>query len=126
MNLIAKKILIVEDDPFVLDMYTTKLKMNNITTIQSDNGKKALEVLEKEVPDLILLDIVMPHMDGFELLSELKQNQKTKNIPVILLSNLGQKDDIEKGLRLGAEDYIVKAKSTPTEVVRKVKSLLKI
>jgi len=79
----------------------------------------------KEIPSIILLDIMMPKMDGFAVLTELKKNETTKNIPVLMLSNLGQQSDIDKGQAMGAKDYIVKASMTPTQIVEKAKSYLK-
>jgi DNA-binding response OmpR family regulator len=119
------KILLVEDDQTLIEMYTLKFSEAGLTLLTAQNGLGGLEIAEKELPEVILLDVMMPKMDGFAVLTELKNNAKTKNIPVLMLSNLGQKTDIEKGQQLGAADYIVKASMTPTQVLDKVKSLLK-
>lgn len=119
------KILLVEDDAFLTDMYTTKFKAEGLIFLTADNGETGLELAIKELPSIILLDIMMPKMDGFAVLTELKNNPKTKKIPVLILSNLGQKSDIEKGEQMGAAGYIVKATMTPMQVVQKVREILK-
>ena len=88
------------------------------------NGEEAITKISEVNPDVVLLDVVMPKMDGFEVLRTIKEKNMISQTPVILLSNLGQKEDIERGLKLGARDYIVKAQFTPSEVVAKVKSFL--
>jgi len=120
----SKKILLVEDDPFLKDIYTTKLKEEGFVTLVADNGKLALDLLKKEDPDLMLLDIVLPEVTGWELLSEIKKNKKFKNLPVIILSNLGQKQEVSKGIKLGAARYLIKAHYTPSEVIKEVKKTL--
>lgn len=122
---IGKKVLLVEDDATLIDMYSLKFKEEGYNLLVADNGEAGLALALKEVPDVILLDIMMPKMDGFAVLAEIKKNANTKNIPVLMLSNLGQTADVEKGEKMGAKDYIVKASMTPTQVVEKVKSYLK-
>ena len=117
-----KKILLVEDDPFLIDIYTTKLREENFKVVVADNGDRALELIEKEKPDLVLLDIVLPNKDGWEILKEIKA--KNNKIKVIILSNLGQKEEVEKGLNLGAEKYLIKSNFTPSEVVEEIKKLI--
>lgn len=119
------KILIVEDDKMLVDMYTMKFESEGYQVAKADNGKTGLDLVRKEKPDIILLDIIMPQMDGFQVLKELKKDASLKNLPVVLLSNLGQTDDVKKGLALGANDYLVKANFTPAQVVDKVKEVLK-
>ena len=118
------KILLIEDDPFLLSMYATKFELEGFEIISADDGEKALKAASKEKPDIILLDVLLPKMDGFEVLKELKKNEETKAVPVILLTNLSQRDDVEKGLALGAVDYLIKAHFMPTEVVEKIKKIL--
>jgi len=118
------KILLIEDDPFLLSMYATKFELEGFEIISADDGEKALKAASKEKPDIILLDVLLPKMDGFEVLKELKKNEETKAVPVILLTNLSQRDDVEKGLALGAVDYLIKAHFMPTEVVEKIKKTL--
>ncbi len=119
-----KKVLIIEDDPYIADMYATKFRMNEYEIKLAKNGVKAFDELQKEKPDIILLDLLMPGMDGYEFLEKIKKEKEFKNIKVIILTNLGQKREIERALKLGANDYIVKAYFTPEEVVRKVEKLL--
>lgn len=116
-----RKILIIEDDGFLLTMYANKFEMEGFSVYTAEEGKKGLKIALKELPDLILLDLVLPSMDGFEVLTELKKNEKAKKIPVILLTNLSQREEIDKGLKLGADDYLIKAHFMPSEVVEKVK-----
>lgn len=122
-----KKIMIVEDDAFVMDIYETKLKVEGYRVMGAINGLDAIKKLEEESesPDLILLDIVMPYMDGLEFLKKIKKEEKFKNIPVILLTNLSQKEEIDEGLGLGANDYLIKSHFTPSEVMEKVSGILK-
>ena len=120
-----KHILLVEDDPFIRDMYSTKLKEIGFFVETAKTGKEAIEKVNKEKPDLILLDIVLPHKDGWRVLKEIKQKQKFKNVQIIMLTNLGQKMEVEKGLKLGAEKYLIKAHYTPQQVAEEVEKLLK-
>ena len=120
-----KIIIIVEDDVFLSDIYQTKFTEAGYECLLAQDGQRCLSLLESGVkPYVILLDIVMPKMDGLELLTFLKSNEKYKGIPVILLSNLGQDTDIKKGLELGALDYMIKAHYTPSEAVKKVEEIL--
>ncbi len=114
-------ILIVDDDKFLLDMYTIKFVENGFSVESASSGPEALQKVDAGfTPDIFLVDIVMPTMDGFELVQHIIQRQKEKRSAIIILSNLGQREDVEKGLSLGADGYIVKASATPTEVVEKV------
>ena len=120
-----KTILLVEDDAFVSDIYQTKLDKEGFNVEMAVNGVEAMKILEKTKPDLILLDIVMPYMDGMEVLKKLKEKEEWKSIPVVLLTNLSEKEKVEEGLGMGANDYLIKSHFTPTEVLDKVKTLLK-
>ncbi len=117
-----KKIMIVEDDAFVMDIYETKLQGEGFDVLGAANGMEGLKKLEEMdvLPDLILLDIIMPYMDGLEFLKKIKSEERFKNIPVILLTNLSQKEEIETGLGLGANDYLIKSHFTPSEVLEKI------
>lgn len=119
-----KKILLVEDDPFIIDIYKTKLESAGFLVEIAVNGQEALEK-SVERPDLILLDIVLPSIDGWEILKTLKEDKKLNLIPVIILSNLGQKSEVEKGLKLGAKKYLIKAHYTPSQIVDEIKNFLK-
>jgi DNA-binding response OmpR family regulator len=118
------KILLVEDDPFLLSMYNTKFELENFKVVTADDGEKGLKLALKEAPDIILLDIMLPKMDGFAVLKALKADEKVKQIPVILLTNLSQKEKVQEGLALGADDYLIKAHFMPSEVVEKIKKLI--
>lgn len=119
-----KKILIAEDDDFLRGMYQSKLEMEGFLVDVAENGKEAFKAMEKNPPNLILLDILMPVMNGFEFLHQLKASKKNKNIPVILLTNLSGKEDLDKGIKLGAKDYLIKAHFTPEEVIKKIKQYI--
>lgn len=120
-----KKIFIVDDDKFLLDMYTFKFKEKGFDVTQAFGSVDALTKLKGGIiPDIMLLDVVMPTMDGFELLGVIKSENLAPNAKVIILSNLGQPTDIEKGRTLGANGYVIKASATPSEVVEKVMTVL--
>lgn len=118
------KVLIIEDDSYISDMYRLKLESEGFDVKVAPDGQKGLEQLMREKPDLVLLDVVMPKMDGFSVLQNIKEDPEVQDVPVVLLTNLGQKDSVEKGIKLGALDYIIKAHFTPFEVVEKVKEIL--
>ncbi len=118
------KVLIVEDEESLAQMYAAKFKHEGFTVAVAPDGASGLEMARKEKPAIILLDIILPQKDGFMVLKELKEDDKTKGIPVIMLTNLGQDEDISRGKKLGADDYLVKASLTPTQLVDKVKAFL--
>lgn len=119
-----KKIMLVEDDVFIRDIYETKLTQENFNVVMAENGIDALKKLEDFFPDMILLDIVMPYMDGMDFLREIKKNDKHKDIPIIMLSNLSEKERVTEAMELGISDYLIKSHFTPSEVVEKINSLL--
>jgi DNA-binding response OmpR family regulator len=121
-----KKILIVEDDMVLQKTLGEFLVSEGFETIVASDGEEAVEVLTKEVPDLILLDIILPKKDGYEVIKEVRANERMNDIPIILLTNLGSVQDVEKALDLGATTYLVKADYTLEEVVTKIKSTLGI
>lgn len=120
----AKKVLIVDDDEFLLDMYAVKFKAAGFELEIAEDGDAAIEKAKKFNPDIILLDIVMPKADGFSVLRTLKKEKIAPNAAIFVLSNLGQKEDTDRGIELGAIDYIVKAHFTPSEVVARVQEVL--
>jgi len=119
-----KKILLIEDDPFIIDIYVTKLKEVGFSVESATDGEDALNKIKQNKPDLVLLDIVLPQVTGFEFLQEIKSISDLKKVPVIVLSNLGQKKEVEKGLKLGAVKYLIKAHYIPSEVVEEIKKVL--
>ncbi len=118
-------IYLVEDDSFISNMYQTKLRNAGYTVDVTVDGEIAWRRLQEDpLPDLVLLDVVLPKKDGFEILEDIRTNKRTKDLAVILLTNLGQKPDVERGIKLGADDYIIKAHYTPSEVMEKIESVL--
>ena len=120
-----KYILLVEDDPFLIDIYGTKFKEVGFEVKVAKDGPSALQFIEERKPDLLILDIVIPHLDGWEILAKVKSQDKFKDLKVLILSNLGQRQEVEKGLKLGAAKYLIKAHYTPTEIVEEAKEMLK-
>ncbi len=119
-----EKILIVEDDKFLRELMSQKLRNENYNVIEAVDGEEGVKKAIEEVPELILLDLILPGIDGFEVLENIKKEEALVPVPVIILSNLGQKEDIEKGLKLGATDYLIKAHFTPGEIIEKVRFIL--
>lgn len=117
--------MLVEDDIFIRDIYETKLRQEHFEVLMLDNGRDALDKIEEFLPDIILLDIVMPHMDGMDFLREFFKDEKRKDIPIIILSNLSDKERVTKALSMGAKDFLIKSHFTPSEVVGKVNMLLR-
>lgn len=117
-------IVLVEDDAFLAGMYVTKLNLEGFDVSLAADGEKGWKMIHEGRPDLVLLDVVLPKLSGLEVLAFMKKNAQTKNIPVIVLTNLGQRDDVTKGLALGANDYLIKAHFMPSEVVEKIKKYL--
>jgi DNA-binding response OmpR family regulator len=117
-------ILIVEDDLFLGEIYQKKFEMEGFKVSMANNGEKAVTDIKKKMPDIVLLDILLPKLDGFSVLEQVKADQTTKEIPIILLTNLGQQDDVQRGLEKGAADYLIKTHFKPSEVVDKVRKVL--
>ena len=122
----AKKILVVEDDKYLTGAYVTKLSKTGFEVKTAGDGDEALRILNDFIPDLILLDLVMPHKDGFATLAEIKANAKWKHIPIIVATNLSLQEDIDRAMKLGAQDYVVKSDMTVDDFVRKIKMVLHI
>ncbi len=120
-----KKILVVEDDIYLSGAYKTKLVKMGFDVRTAGDGFEALDVLKDYKPDLILLDLVMPRKDGFATLEEIKKDDNLKTIPVLVATNLGQKEDVERGMKLGAVDYLVKTDTSIDDFVNKIQSLIK-
>lgn len=118
-------ILIIDDDAFLIDMYALKFTQQGFEVVTAPGTLQAIEMLETGIdPDIVLVDIVMPTMDGFEFLARIKEDKLADRAMKIVLSNLGQQEDIDRGIALGAIGYIVKASATPSEVVTKVEELI--
>lgn len=119
------KILIIEDDKFLRELISRKVFDEKFETEGAVDGEEGLRKIKESKPDLVLLDLILPGIDGFEVLARIKEDMSLASIPVIILSNLGQREDIERGLRLGAVDFMVKAHFTPSEIVEKIRKILK-
>lgn len=119
------KILIVEDDKFLRDLIVQKLHKEGFAVLEAIDGENGIKVTKEKKPDLILLDLILPGLDGFEVMKILKSDPATSQVPIIVLSNLGQKEDMDRALAGGAEDFMVKAHFTPGEIITKIKSVLK-
>ena len=120
-----EKILLVEDDAMIVDMYKTSLEKEGYEVISTDRGSEVLDLAKKHKPNIILLDIILPEIDGFSILRELKASKTSKKIPVLMLTNLGQESDQGKGKEMGADGYFVKSQHTPNDILIKVKELIK-
>ncbi len=122
-----KTILIVEDDNMIIEMYKEKFKNEGYRVLTATDGKRALQRIKQSKADLILLDILMPGLNGFEVLKRVKSEFNTKNIPIIVLTNIGSEsldNDKKLAISLGAEDYMIKSLNTPDDVAKKVKTIL--
>ena len=119
-----KKILLVEDDPLIIEIYTTKLKERGFEVEVANEGEEAIKKLKEKHFDLLVLDIVLPQLSGFEILKKIRKNKDLKSLKIMVLSNLGQKSDVEEAEKLGADKYLIKAHYTPTEVVEEIEKLL--
>ncbi len=120
-----KKILFVEDEPTLQKAVGEILTQEGFRVFSALDGEKGLELIKKENPDLVLLDLILPKKDGFEVLKEIKENEKLKDMPVIVLTNLEGIGDVEKALSLGATTYLIKANYELDDVVNKIKETLK-
>jgi DNA-binding response OmpR family regulator len=119
-----RKILMIEEDRFLRKIYRDKLTKIGFEFLEATNGEEGLNKIIDEKPDLVLLDLILPKKNGFDVLIDLKANKNTQNIPVVILSNLAQESDIKRGLALGAREYLVKTEISLSEVVDKVKEQL--
>jgi DNA-binding response OmpR family regulator len=118
------KVILIEDDLDLAEIYRLKMSLENIEAIVVSDPTKAIESLNKEIPDLILLDIMMPEINGFELFEQIKQEDKLKNIPIYIWSNLAQKKDKERADKIKVDGYLVKSEYTPADLALKVKELI--
>ena len=119
----AYKVLVVEDDAFLVSAYKTKLTKEGFELETASDGEEAMSKLAGFKPDVILLDVVMPRKDGFATLQEIKASEAYKKIPVIMASNLGQKEEVDRAMNLGAADFITKSNMSLADLIEKIKSL---
>lgn len=118
------RVAVIEDDSFLAGMYEHKISLEHMVPLLAYDGEAGLELIRKQKPDIVLLDIMMPKMDGWEVLRAMRASPETKTIPVIMLTNLGQKEDVDLALKSGANDYLIKAHFNPQEVVDRIRELI--
>lgn len=120
----SKNILIIEDDDFFRELIRKKLVSEGFEVAEAVDGEKGIEIIKESHPDLVILDLLLPSIDGFEVLSKVKSDATTAQTPFLVLSNLGQQEDIERGLRLGASDFLIKSQFDIDQIMDKVKGIL--
>ena len=120
----AKTILIIEDDNFLQGLEATKLKKEGYNVLTASNSVEAFKAMEGTKPDLILLDLLLPDVDGFMILEKVRQNKDMQSIPVIVFSNLSEKKDVSRATKLGASEFMIKSNFTLDEITKKVKELI--
>ena len=119
-----KTILIIEDDEFFRELISKKITSSGFVMLEASDGQKGIDKAKEMKPNLILLDLLLPNIDGFEVLATLKQDSETSTIPIIILSNLSSKEDIEKGLKLGASDFLIKSQFSSEDIIDKIKKFI--
>ena len=117
------KILIIEDDQFLVTLLGTKLEKEGFDVSIAMDGEEGFDKAKEEKPQFILLDLILPKLNGFSVLEKIRKDSDLKQTPVVLLTNLGEKSDVEKGINLGADGYLVKADYTPDEIIQKIKEV---
>ncbi len=120
-----KTILLTEDDALLIDIYSMKLREAGFRVEIAKDGEEVLKKIKEKIPDLLLLDIVLPGISGWEILEKIRGDQSFKKLKIVILSNLGQKNEVERGLKLGADKYLIKAHYTPSQIVKEIKEVLK-
>jgi DNA-binding response OmpR family regulator len=119
------KVLFIEDDPAVAEMYKLKLELDGYTVTVARDGEAGLQIATDSPPDIIFLDTRLPKMDGFAVLERLRSAERTADVPVIILSNYGERELVDRGLKLGALEYLIKSQTTPANLSRGVEGWLK-
>jgi len=119
-----KKILLVEDDQFLSSLLKNRLSKENVEVTHAKDGEEALSILKNLKPDLILLDLILPKKSGFEVMEGIKQDPQLADAPIIIISNLGQPEDIQRGQELGAVEYFIKAKTSIDDLVGNILGFL--
>ena len=119
------RVLFVEDDPSVAQMYKLKLELDGYQVTVASDGEQALEMATSNPPDIVFLDIRLPKMDGLAVLEKLRETENTKQVPVVILSNYSERELVERGLKLGALEYLIKSQTTPAKLAGGVESWLK-
>lgn len=124
LNAKLTRVLIIEDEPALRDIYATKLRMEGFDVLEAADGIEGLDMAAHDAPEVILLDVILPIKNGFEVLKDLKANPKTAAVPVIILSNLGQDYEVKQGIALGAECFLTKANLTPARMVSELRKVI--
>jgi DNA-binding response OmpR family regulator len=119
-----QKIFLVEDDPFLVDIYSTKFKKLGYEVVSTPGGEEILGKIREEKPDIVVLDIVLPNIDGWEILKRIRGDEELKDLKIVILSNLGQEEEVKKGMELGATKYLIKAHLNPSEVIEEIRKTL--
>ncbi len=119
------RVLFVEDDPTVAQMYRLKLELDGYQVIMAKDGEEGLRLANEVDPDIVFLDIRLPKVDGLSVLEGLRSDDRTRNVPVVILSNYGEQDLVDRGLKLGALEYLIKSQTTPARVSRGVENWLR-
>ncbi len=120
-----KNILIIEDDDFYRELIRKRLLEDDFGILEAVDGERGIKEIKDKKPDLVLLDLLLPNIDGFEVLSKVKADAAISSIPIIIVSNLGQQEDIDRGLKLGAADFLVKSQFDINQIMDKIKDTLK-
>jgi len=116
-----KKVFVIEDDPFLVKAYQSAFVKENMEVWMAQDGETAITFLDREAPDIVLLDLMLPGMNGFEVLGKMRNHPKWREVPVIIVSNLGEPADIEKGKKLGVVEYKVKVQTNMDSIIRDIK-----
>ncbi len=119
-----KKILLIEDDPFLSSLLKNRFAKEGLDVMYASDGQEAIRILNDSQPDIILLDLILPKKSGFEVMETIRQDPQLRNAPIIIISNLGQPEDMQKGQELGAVEYFVKAKTSIDDLVKNVLNFL--
>jgi len=120
-----KEILVIEDDQFLVKIYESKFKKEGFAVRSAYDGEEGFKEIKKKLPNIIILELILPNLDGFSFLEKVKKEPKLADVPVIILSDLGQKSDIERGMELGAVEYFVKADTPLSKIINKIKAHIK-
>ena len=118
------KVLLIEDDRFLRELIAQKLEREKFQVMQAVDGEEGLRKLGEQKPNIVLLDLILPGLSGFDVLKKIKEDSANASMPVVILSNLGQREDVERGLNLGASDFLIKAHFTPQEIIVKIQGIL--
>ena len=119
-----KIVFVIEDDMLLVRAYQTKLQKENVEVWLATDGKEALEFLQRDPPNIILLDLMLPGMNGYDVLAEIRKNDQWKKVPVLILTNLSQAADVDKGKGLGVEEYLIKSSMKIADIIGKLKKYL--